>query len=278
MTGRRISGGKRPEIAASRCANSSRRPRLPRGLVSWSRACAAWTPAVPTGGAIQSRSLRRVATQIPRRYSVFNDGRNPGHHVADAVDRGGDVLIHLAQDVTEVETGLGRRMHAGADLVGDDDQRDAAKRDEAGEAVSRVDDDRRLLTAQVEVGDPERETVEDDDVVTGGHAFERPHDVVGFLHGGPAVRPLGLMTLDARAHVRVEGLRRCQERAAKVGGKARRQSQRLAALATADAAQDEIGTMHTAHPGLPAKSGSRDSARAGLLALGSPYFPRLPGP
>src|SRR5215470_897539 len=169
-------------------------------------------------------------------------------------------------------------MHAGTDLVGDNDQRDGAKPDEAGEAVGRVDDGRRFLTAQVEVGDPERETVEDDDIVASGHAFERPHNVVGLLHGGPAARPLGLMTLDARSHVRVEGLRRRQERAAKAGGKARRQSQRLPALATADAAQDEIGTMHTAHPGLPAKSGSRDSARAGLLALGSPYFPRLPGP
>src|SRR5215471_9747130 len=91
-------------------------------------------------------------------------------------------------------------------------------------------------------------------------------------------QPRGLMPLDARAHVRVEGLRRRQEGAAKAEGTARRQSQRLAALATADAAQDEIGAMHTAHPGLPAKTGSRDSARAGLLALGSPYFPRLPGP
>src|SRR5262245_51829201 len=142
-------------------------------------------------------------------------------------------------------------MHAGADLVGDDDQRDAAKRDEAGEAVSRVDDDRRLLTAQVEVGDPERETVEDDDVVTGGHAFERPHDVVGLLHGGPAARPLGLMPLDARAHVRVEGLRCRQERAAKAGGKARRASQRLAALATAAAAPDQLGTNTPADPGPP---------------------------
>src|SRR5215472_13864261 len=169
-------------------------------------------------------------------------------------------------------------MHAGADLVGDDDEAGAAKPDEAGEAVRRIDDGRSLLTAQVEVGDPECDAVEDDDIVAGGHAFERPHDVMGLLHGDPAARTLGLMPLDARAHVRVEGLRRGQERAAKAGGKARCQSQRLAALAAADAAQNEIGAMHEAHPGPPAKTGSRDSVRAGLLALGSPYFPRLPGP
>src|SRR5499433_1307810 len=169
-------------------------------------------------------------------------------------------------------------MDAGADLVGDDDERETTKPDEAGEAVGRVDDGRGLLTAQVEVGDPEREAVEDDDVVARGHAFERPHDVVGLLDSGPATRSLRLVPLDSRAHVRVKGLRRRQERAAKAGGKARRQAQRLAALAATDAAQDEFGAVQDAHPGLPAKTGSSGSARAGLLALGSPYFPRLPGP
>src|SRR5262249_37720929 len=111
-----------------------------------------------------------------------------------------------------------------------------------------------------------------------GHAFERPHDVVGLLDSGPATRSLGLVPIDSRAHVRVEGLRRRQESAAKAGGKARSPAQRLAALAATDAAQDEIGAVQDAHPGLPAKTGSNRSARAGLLALGSSYFPRLPGP
>ena len=181
--------------------------------------------------------------------------------------------------VAEAQPDLGRRVHAGADLVGHDDEREAALGNEVRERVGRGEDGLLFVAAQEEIGDPERQAVEDHDVRPGPRDSGRPPPRRRAPRGAPARGSLGAVARDPRLHVAVEGLGRGEECSARVpvdiaGG----DPQGLSALAASDASEDEIGSMHATHPGPPAKTGWRVVARAGLLALGSSYSPRLPGP
>src|SRR5262249_30268503 len=103
------------------------------------------------------------------------------------------------------------------------------------------------------VRDPERQAIDDGEVVGGGEPATRGDHVERLLDGGPAPWPLGAVPRDARSQVGVEPLRGGE----KGGGspRVRAQRQRAQALAASGAAQDELGTMRGRHPDPPAKTG-----------------------
>src|SRR5262249_10010655 len=126
-----------------------------------------------------------------------------------------------------------------------------------------------------EIRDPHREAVDDDHLGAAAETAAGGDHVDGLLDGYPARGALRPVALDALAHVAI-GPGGGEE----AGRAARRAGQRdgVAALAAPRAAEDEVRlVLRGRHPGPPAKTGCGASARAGLLALGSPYSPRLPG-
>src|SRR5262245_52893059 len=138
MIARRTRGGQRPVISARRQASSSRRPRLPGGLESWSsRARVAW-PAPTDRGRTRSRSFWRSVRALaprPRRGGALDRNGDAGDHQRDEVGGGGDTLVHGAEKIAKATTDLGGRMHALADLVGDHDDGRAALADHGGDLL-----------------------------------------------------------------------------------------------------------------------------------------------
>ena len=128
-----------------------------------------------------------------------------GHHERDAIGGGGDALIHRAEQVAEPEPDLRGRMHTLADFVRDDDERDAALAQDGGELVG-VRQDGCVVTAPVqEIGDPDREAVDDDQIELWYQATTGPSEVERLLDGEPFGGPLRPMPGNAIPHVAVGG-------------------------------------------------------------------------
>src|SRR5207302_4409378 len=100
------------------------------------------------------------------------------------------------------------------------------------------------------------------------------HEVERRLDGAPVRRALGLMARDAGGHVLVARLRRGDVDDARAG---RQAGDREAALTTALAAEAEERRSQCPQV-LARRPVVMVRARAGLLALGSSYSPRLPSP
>src|SRR5918996_4066224 len=90
--------GGSPRRVASRTASSSRRPRLPGGLVSWSR----WRRAAPapagSGARIASRSF---GSEHISAHRGLHGHRDPRHHEGDSVAGGGHTLVHEAEEIAK---------------------------------------------------------------------------------------------------------------------------------------------------------------------------------
>src|SRR3990172_6311521 len=175
----------------------------------------ATTPAAPSGATMRSRSFGRTFTGRLRRWEVLDDHGQAGDHVTDSVRGGGDALVDAPERVPEAQAHLRGRMHAGADLVGHDDEREAPLGKEVREPVGRGQDALLFVTPQEEVGDPERQAVEDHHVPPARQALAGRHYVVGHLERAPALGALGAVARDPRFHVAVEGLGRGEEGAAR---------------------------------------------------------------
>src|SRR5262245_28412598 len=115
MTGRATLGGP-PRMRASRRASSSRRPRLPGGLVRLSRWRWMAGPAESSGGAMALTSLESWNGRFMRR-SLHREG-NAGDHQDHALRRGSYALVDLPEEIAEAKA-VGRLgVDAGPDLVG----------------------------------------------------------------------------------------------------------------------------------------------------------------
>src|SRR5205814_6830369 len=128
------------------------------------------------------------------------------------------------------------------------------------------------IAAQQEVGDPHGEAVHDHGIGGRAGVAHPRHQIVRLLERAPVPRPLGTVSLDAMGHVAVAGLGRRHEghacpRKMAVDGEA--------ALAATRATENESRRSHARV--LPRRPSRKVRARAGLLALGSSYSPRLPG-
>ncbi len=112
----------------------------------------------PGGGPIRSRSFVRAVTALtpwrPGGRALDRNG-DAGHHQRDEVGGGGDALVHRAEQVAEPEPDRGGRMDTLADLVGDDDERDAALAQDGGELVGGRQDGRVVTASVQEIGDPD---------------------------------------------------------------------------------------------------------------------------
>src|SRR5881296_227983 len=269
----RSTRGAPPASPARRAASSSSRPRLPGGFVRLSRwRCPSASP--PAGGAVIAlRSLASIpGPRGPRRRDGLERERHAGHHQHDAVARGGDPLVDEAEEVAEAEPHRGLGVHALAHLVGDDREGRRAAADQLGKRLGLVEDRVVRVAAQEAIRDPERQAVHDDRIEGVLEPGEVPDEIVRLLDGLPVAGTLGPVARDPARHVVVGGARRRDEGDAP-GARGIRDGE--AALTAARAPEDEKRRRHA--PGPPSKTGVLVRARAGLLALGSSYSPRLPG-
>src|SRR6266851_621342 len=283
MTGRSSVGGNRPEISASRRASSSSRPRLPGGLVSRSRARWASRPGAGSGIPMLLRSFWRTGIRGDPWRAVFDEHGNAGNHEGDAIGRHREAPVDAAERVLEAYPYLGRRVDAGADLVGHDDDRGASLDHELRQLFRGRQHVVREVTTKQEVRHPEGEAIEDDEIDAIGQSPAGLDDLVGLLHRAPTLGPVGLVPRDAPGHVAIVGPRGGEKARAPARMGSGGEQDGLAALADTDTAENQVRSMKLgltgrAHPGPPAKTGWRVSAWAGLLAFGSSYSPRLPGP
>jgi hypothetical protein len=97
---------------------------------------------------MRSRSFGRTFTGRLERWDVLDGHGQAGDHVADAVRGGGDTLVDAAERVAEAQAHLRGRMHAGADLVGHDDEREAPLGEEVRQPVGRGQDVLLFVAAQ----------------------------------------------------------------------------------------------------------------------------------
>src|SRR6267378_2954025 len=238
MTGRRTLGAP-PRSTASRRAISSSRPRLPGGFVRPSRwRCA--SAARPGGRApIELRRLESTGVRPagPRRrgHGLQRDGKTRDHQ-HDAIARGGDLLIHEAEQVAKTDPDVGLGMHTLAHLVGDERQRERAAPDQRGERLGLLEQRHLAVAAQEPVRDPEGEAVHDHRVVGARESRQMRHEVVGLLDRGPVARALGPVALDPSRHVAV---RRARGRHEGDAPAEQRVGDGEAALAAAGSAENE---------------------------------------
>ena len=80
------------------------------------------------------RAVTTLAPWWPGGRALDRNG-DASHHERDEIGGGGDALVHRAEQVAEPEPDLRGRMHALADFVGDDDERDAPLAQDGGELV-----------------------------------------------------------------------------------------------------------------------------------------------
>src|SRR5262245_34174290 len=242
MTGRPTLGGP-PPMMASRRASSSRRPRLPGGLVRLSRWRWMTGPADSSGGAmaltsLESRDGRLIGGVLHRE----GDAR---HHEDNALGGGGDALVDDPQEIAEAQAVDRLGMNAGADLVGDDRERAGRTPDQPRKGIGLEEDLFAGVTAEHPVGHPDREAIDD-----GGIARDRReplHQFERFLDRRPVAGALRPMPGDARGHVAIARLRGGEERDATMRGLT---GYGEAALATSRATADEERRRH-ARPTLP---------------------------
>src|SRR5712691_3044086 len=253
MTGRSTVGGNRPEISAGRRTSSSSRPRLPGGLVSSSRARWARRPGAGSGMPMRLRRFGRSGIGGSPWRAVFDEEGKAGNHEGDAIGGGREALVNAAEGVLEAYAYLRRGVDAGADLIGHDDERGAPLAHQSRQRVSGREDLFRGIAPEQEIRHPEREAVEDDEVDAIGQAPAGLGDLIGLFDGAPALGPVRLMTRDAPSHVPIGGSRRGEITRARLRGGPRGELDGLAALAAADAAEDQVRLLGLAPGGPPGR-------------------------
>src|SRR5262245_33637201 len=163
-------------------------------------------------------------------------------------------------------------MHAEPDLVGNERHVGGTEREQRGKLIGLLEHLFVRVAAKHEVGDPDGEAIDDDGVGVGTRVAYAPDELGGLLDRAPVTGALRAMPLDPFVHFRVAGERRRHEGYARVR---RRHTEGEATFAAARTAEDESRRSHARV--LPRRPRRRVRARAGLLALGSSYSPRLPG-
>ena len=132
------------------------------------------------------------------------------------------------------------RVHAFADLVGDDREREGPAPDQPGEGIGLGEDGVGGVAAEHPVGHPHREAIDDHGIA--GDPCELRNEIEGLFDRGPVDRALPApVPRDARGHVAIAGLRGGQEGDPRVR---RLAGNREAALAAARAPEDEERRDH----------------------------------
>ena len=147
-----------------------------------------------------------------------------------------------------------------------------------GELVGRRQDGRVVVAPVQEVGDPEREAVDDDQVEPRRQATAGAGEVERLLDGEPVARaaPRGAGRCGAACRRRAVWAVATKRGATADAERPRATAYRLLPLRApprmrCDWCSDDPQV-------LPRRPVWRAGVRAGLLAFGSPYSPRLPGP
>src|SRR5262244_3289037 len=218
-------------------------------------------------GAPPRSSARRSIDRSPRPDRERNARDHEHHRVAHCRH----ALIHAAEQISKAQPRRGLGMHALADLVGHHGEARLTSADEPGEGVGFIEDRLVAIAAQQAIGDPEREAIDDEGVAGTLELLQTRHEVERHLDRGPVRWALRAMPRDATGHICIERLGRRHEGDATLGGAL---LDGVATLAAARAADHEERCGHL--PGSSREDRLRISARAGLLALGSSYSPRLP--
>ena len=187
------------------------------------------------------RAVTALVSWQPEGRALDRNG-DAGHHERDEVGGGGDALVHCAEQVAEPEPNLRGRMDAFADFVGDQDDGNAALAEDGSELVGVRQDGRVGTTPRQEIGDPDREAVDDDQVELRYQATAGPRDVERLLDGEPFPGPLRPMPGDAVSHVVVGGPGGGDESGARGCGAA--EGDGVSALAAPGAAENEMRLVH----------------------------------
>ena len=168
-----------------------------------------------------------------------------------------------------------RRMHPFADFVRDEHERDQPLVREGREIVSGPKDRVVIAPTVQEVRDPDRQAVDDDQVDLSGEAAAGGRQIARLLDRDPVPRALRPVPGDAISHLAVDAAGRGDE--ADAPGCRAAEGDGVPTLAAPGASKDEMRLAQRRPQVLPRRPVSGVSVRAGLLALGSSYSPRLPG-
>src|SRR5881409_948159 len=229
-----------------------------------------------------SRSLlSNVGPRGARGHRRFDREREARHHERHLIARGSQSLVHEAEEIAEAKPLRRLGMDPLADFVADEDDIPRAAADERRQRRALAQDhlvgdaDEVILGqgAALAIGHPERHAVDEYRVGPAIQLVERTNQDERFLDRLPVRWPVRAVAPDALGHVAVAGLSGGDEGHARAGHEL---SHGKTALAAAGPAENQMRQSHGSRI-LPRRPVMVVRARAGLLALGSSYSPRLPG-
>jgi hypothetical protein len=184
-----------PVMAATCCAISSSRPRLPGGFVSESSRARAAAAAEASTGATAAIVSRRISSFMAPLYP----NRKTAHHKDHLVGASGRDPVRPSEDLPEPPA-QGRLRHDPPPYLVCDDEEGAGR--VGDEARNLVEDLPFCGSSQEHLGDEQRQAIDDGGVAPGrqgsGHV-PRP------LFGAPPRRPLRAVAVDLGAHLFIAG-------------------------------------------------------------------------
>src|SRR5437660_4771172 len=189
-----------------------------------------------------SRSLlSNVGSRGARGHRRFDREREARHHERHLVARGGQSLVHEAEEIAEAKPLRGLGMDTLADFVADEDNIPRAAADERRQRRALAQDHLVGVAAQQAIGHPDRHAVDEYRVGPAVELVERTNQVERFLDRLPVRWPVRAVALDALGHVAVAGLSGGDEGHARAGHEL---SDGKTALAAAGPAENQMRQSH----------------------------------